>query len=531
VLINLIGNAVKFTNVGEVYVEVSASKNSDDLYEITFRVKDTGIGIPQEKMVKLFKPFSQVDAYSTRSYGGTGLGLVISKKLVELMDGKMRVESEVDKGSSFYFSIKARSISSDPRFPSYDIPSILKDKNIVVIDKSKLSLQTLDGQLKNWGMNSFTFESEQSSLDYLRNSPETDCIIYNLNHLDSTTRDFVNEIRGVGEFSDKLIVLFCPVGRNLVQLQDLLTDNLVVIFKPVKYSSLLKTFKDFFSSRGLTTNKFPSEQLNQEKILEQGSCLSLLIAEDNVVNQKVAQRLVEKLGHKVTVVENGVQAVRAVQKQNFDVILMDMIMPEMNGAEAASQIIDNCRNNGRPVMIAVSADSSMVNLKDSGFDDAISKPLTLGELKEILERWSRKVKKVKPCKEIKNEIDQSSKILNEECITFINDIKTDADLRFFVELLEIYMKDLPIMVNEIDLAVKDSDLKKLKFFAHKLKGSMVTLGVESVTNICTELENAAERNSADDIIFDHNKKLKKCIAQVLREIADLRSRYLQQSDK
>jgi CheY-like chemotaxis protein len=207
---------------------------------------------------------------------------------------------------------------------------------------------------------------------------------------------------------------------------------------------------------------------------------------------------------------------------------MDMIMPEMDGAEAASQITTACRNNGKPVIIAVTADASLVNLKNSEFDDAISKPLTLSDLKKILDRWSFKIKKAKPCEKFIEKINQSDKILNEECITFINDIKTDADLKFFVELLEIYMRDLPVMVNEIDLAVKESDLKKLKFFSHKLNGSMVTLGVESITNICQELEVAAEQNSFDDIIFDHNKKLKKYIAEVLREISEIRSKYIRQ---
>jgi PAS domain S-box-containing protein len=528
VLTNLVGNAVKYTTEGEVFVSVSAQKNPDDFYEIIFSVKDTGIGIPAEKMDKLFKPFSQVDAYSTRSYGGTGLGLVISKKLIELMDGRMWVESEVGKGTIFYFTIKAKSISSDPRFTADEIPSIIKDKNIVVVDKNPLSLQTLVNQIKSWGMNSFAFEDETSSLEFLKNDLEANCIIYNLNLLDNNTRNFVNEVRSLEQIKNILIVLFCPVGRNLVELQDLLTNNLIVIFKPVKYSNLLKIFKDYFSSRRLVINVFTAEALNQPKNNEPQTSLSLLVAEDNVVNQKVAQRLVEKLGHKVTLVENGIQAVQAVQKEKFDVILMDMIMPEMDGAEAVNKIMTVCKNDGKPVIIAVSADSNLVNFKDLGFDDAISKPLTLNELKEILDRWSHKIKKAKHSKEISKEITQPATILNEECITFINDIKTDADLKFFVELLEIYMRDLPVMINEIDLAVKERDLNKLKFFAHKLNGSMVTLGVESITNICRELEIAAEKNSIDDIIFDHNKKLKKYIAEVLREITEIRSKYQQQ---
>jgi len=528
VLTNLVGNAVKFTNEGEVFVSVSAQKNPDDCYELVFSVKDTGIGIPAEKMDKLFKPFSQVDDYSTRSYGGTGLGLVISKKLIELMNGRMWVESEVDKGTTFYFDIKAKSIPSDHRYTAYEIPSIIKDKNIVVVDKNPLSLQILDKQIKSWGMNSFAFEDELPSLEFLKSASVANCIIYNLKFLDNGTRNFINEFRKLGQNKNILIVLFCPLGRNLVELQDLLADNLIVIFKPVKYSNMLKTFNDYFSSRRLAINKFTSEEQGQTRINDSLTPLSLLVAEDNVVNQKVAQRLVEKLGHKVTLVENGIQAVQAVQKEKFDVILMDMIMPEMDGAEAADKIMAVCKNNGKPVIIAISADSNLVDLENSGFDDAISKPLRIGELKEILDRWTFKIKKVKHCKEIDEEPVQSTTILNEECITFINDIKTDADLKFFIELLDIYTRDLPVMINEIDLAVKERDLKKLKFFAHKLNGSMVTLGVESITNLCTELEIAAKRNSSDDIIFDHNKKLKRYIAEVLREISEIRSKYQQQ---
>ena len=527
VLTNLIGNAVKFTNEGEVFVSVSAQKIQDDIYDVTFVVKDTGIGIPPEKMDKLFKPFSQLDAYSTRSYGGTGLGLVISKKLVEMMNGRMWIESEVGKGSLFYFSIKTKSSSSGLNLKEYEIPPELKGKNVVVVDKNRLSLQTLVDQIKNWGMNYQAFNDERSSLDYLSSTSDTNCFFYSCNMFNTNTRIFLEEIRSLAQNRNMLIVLFCPVGRNLVEIQNLLANNLIVIFKPVKYSNLLKAIGDYFSNRNLVTNVVTPEQINKIKNIKQQRRLNLLVAEDNVVNQKVAQRLVEKLGHKVTLVENGIQAVHTVQKEKFDVVLMDMIMPEMNGADAASRITEVCKNNGKPVIIAVSADSKLVDLRNSSFDDAISKPITLGELKEILDRWTHKLKRGKPCIENDDKIIGSDKILNEECITFINDIKTDADLRFFIDLLEIYTQDLPVIVNEIDMAVKESDLKKLRFFAHKLNGSMVTLGVESITSICQELENAAELNSADDVIFDHNKKLKKYISQVLQEINEIRSKYLE----
>ncbi|NNJ52731.1 MAG: PAS domain S-box protein [Ignavibacteriaceae bacterium] len=530
VLTNLVSNAVKFTNEGEVYISLSSKKNSDDTYEIIFKVQDTGIGISEEKMDKLFMPFSQLEDYSTRSYGGTGLGLVISKKLVELMQGRMWVESEVGKGTSFYFTIKAKSISSDPRFTSYEMSSTLKDKNVVIVDKNLLSAQTLVNQIQDWGMNPFAFNNELTSLEYLKSSEEVHCLIYNLTVLDHNTRNFINEIRNIEQSSNILVILFCPVGKNLVELQDLLAENLVIIFKPVKYSNLLKTSKDYFSSGLFTGNHFVSE-LKKPEIETTHSRLSLLVADDNVVNQKVAQRLVEKLGHKAKLVENGMQAVEAVQKEKFDVVLMDMIMPEMDGAEAADKILKTCRNNGKPLIIAVSADSDLVNVKNTAFDDTINKPLTSKELKDVLERWSRRIKNAKPCDEFKDGADNSGKILNEECITFINDIKTDEDLKFFIELLDIYIRDLPVMVNEIDLAIKESDLKKLKFFSHKLKGSMVTLGVESITNICKELESASERNSFDDIIFDHNKNLKKCIADVLREVTEIRSKYLRRLEK
>jgi PAS domain S-box-containing protein len=525
VLTNLVGNAVKFTNHGEVYVSVSAEKIENQFYEIIFCVKDTGIGIPTEKMDKLFKPFSQVDAYSTRSYGGTGLGLVISKKLVELMNGKMWVESEIGNGTSFFLTIQTQSISSDPKFSSYEIPPVIHGRNVVIVDKNSASLKLLVDQLINWKMNPVKFQVELEALEYISTTHNADCVIYNLNFPNLNTRNFVSDLRRPERSRKVLTILLCPVGRDSEELQDLLANDIKIIFKPVKYSTLIKTFKDYFSKQSSETEPI-LDNLKNVKTAEREPSLRLLVAEDNVVNQKVAVRLIEKLGHKVSLAENGVQAVEAVQNEKFDIVIMDIVMPEMDGLEATKKIVSNCRNNGKPIIIAVSADSHFEKIKNSGFDDAISKPLTIGELKEVLDKWSDVISKEQESLALDEKVDTVPKILNEENITFINDINTNEDLKFFVELLDIYLKELPVMVQEIDSAVMEKDLTKLRFFSHKLNGSMVTLGVESITEICLELESGAERNSLDDVIFDHNNNLKKYMAEVLREIKVIKKKYL-----
>ncbi len=525
VLTNLIGNGVKFTNNGEVYVSVSAEKIKNQTYEITCCVKDTGIGIPADKMDKLFKPFSQLDAYSTRSYGGTGLGLVISKKLIELMNGDLWVESEENKGSRFYFKFVADSVSSDSKFPQYELLPILKGRNVLIVDKNFTGLNLLYNQLSSWGINPYKYSDESNVINYLMENKNVDCVIFNINSQEWNARNFLSEIRNNLNRKNILIVLLCPVGRNSSELHELLSENTKIIFKPVKHSVLLKTLNDFYNKRYLDKSDF-TEESSEIEIRDDLASINILVADDNVVNQKVAVRLIEKLGCKVKLAENGIEAVEAVQKQNYDIVLMDIVMPKMDGREAANKIQHMLNNNGRPILIAVTADSQSDKFKNFGFDDAISKPLTLSDLTSILNKWIP----VNGADEsdLDSDIPPGDKILNEENITFINDIKTDDDLKFFIELLDIYIRDLPVMVNEIDMAVKEGDLIKLKFFSHKLNGSMVTLGIESITKICLELEQAGQRNSPDDIIFDHNKKLKKYMAEVLREIREIKLNYVNQ---
>ncbi len=530
ILTNLVSNAVKFTAEGEVQIIVSAKKLDECNFIINFCVRDTGIGIPADKINKLFKPFSQLDSYSTRIYGGTGLGLVISKKLVELMDGEISVESKPGVGTSFYFSISAKSVSSDSRLNICEMPAVIQGKNALIVDKNQRSLAVVASQLKNRGMKCNEFDNESSALGFINANEKIDCLILNLNFPDNRVKDFLQKINESGHLKNILKIILYPLGRNIQLYQNFLLNETVLVSKPVKYSNLIQILKNHFSNKRSDKLK-PAPEINKRAVhgLQEHS-LRLLIAEDNIVNQKVALRLIQKLGYDVNLVNNGLEALEAVKQIKYDIVLMDINMPEMNGADAAKSIREYFYNNSRPVIIAVSANpipTHLIKKENSYFDDVISKPLTVEELKEVLGKWTQKIRddSIVPIKDVNL---PAGKILDENNITFINDIKTKEDRKFFTELMDIYLKDLPVMMQEIELAIKDRDLSRLKFFSHKLNGSMTTLGVDSIKKICLELEQAAENKLADNDIIHHREKLFRYIAEVLKEVKAIKAKYIEQ---
>lgn len=530
ILTNLVSNAVKFTSEGEVQISVSADRIDELNFVIHFCVRDTGIGIPAEKINKLFKPFSQVDSYSTRVYGGTGLGLVISKKLVELMNGEIKVGSTPGRGTSFYFSITAKSVSSDAKFSNYEMPAVIQGKNVLIVDKNPTSVSVLSNQLRNWGFNCTEFENDSSAIEFLSKHNAIDCLILNLNFPDNRINNMLLKISEFNHLRNTLAIMLYPLSRNIQTHQNNLFNETVWVSKPLKYSNLLPILKNYFINKRSGKPNPMSTKITRTDTKKQLQPLKLLIAEDNIVNQKVALRLVQKLGYNADLVPNGIEAVQSIQKEKYDIVLMDLNMPEMNGSDAAQIIRETNKNNGRPVLIAVSANSipaSMIKKENTCFDDVINKPLTMEELRDVLGKWTQKINE-NATASVRTELPPGVKILEEKDITFINDIKTKEDRKFFIELLDIYLRDLPVTMQEIDLAINERDLKRLKFFSHKLNGSMATLGVESIKKICRDLEFYAEQKSFNDAIFGYKEKLLKYVAEVLKEIKEIRLKYLQQ---
>lgn len=384
ILMNLVSNAVKFTHQGEIFISVHLLKKERDEIELGFNVADTGIGIPKDKIERLFKAFSQVDSSTTRKYGGTGLGLVISEKLVQLMGGSIKVESTPGKGTTFMFTINAGvSVTSLPTYVTQAMAG-LEGKEVLVVDDNYTNRNILKSQLENWKLNPTLAGSGDEAMEILSGVKKFDLM---LSDMQMPEMDGIGLAQFVRKSYPKLpIILLSSIGDERVKIHTELFSS--VLTKPVKQSMLCKHILQQLRHNG---SPLPEPKLTTRLSTDfsQRNPLRILVADDNPVNQKLTERVLSKLGYKSVIVMNGQQALEAANQYPFDLILMDVQMPEMDGLEATRLIR---KGNGiQPVIIAMTA-NAMQGDKDmcieAGMDDYISKPVKLEVLIEKLEKWS-----------------------------------------------------------------------------------------------------------------------------------------------
>ena len=399
ILVNLLSNAVKFTRQGEVVINVKViesppRKNETDNRPITleFSVTDTGIGIPKERMDRLFLSFSQVDSSTTRQFGGTGLGLAISKRLCEMMKGEMWVESEVGKGSTFFFRIEAQIAQAVKRI-HYGVQPQLMNKRILVVDDNDTNGRILMLQTQGWGLIPTVLTSPVVALDRIRNGEEFDLAIldYHMPEMDGV--ELANEIRKWRPTQKMPLVMLSSgllSNKKIVeQYGQLLTASLT---KPIKPLQLFNTLVEMLGDQPRQYAP-PVAQATTIKRLAETVPLHLLLVEDNLVNQKVALRILDRLGYRADVAANGLEAIEAIQRQPYDIVLMDIHMPEMDGLEATRHICQTWSQRERPIIIAMTANAMQGDREEclrAGMDDYISKPVKIEELSHVLETWGLK---------------------------------------------------------------------------------------------------------------------------------------------
>lgn len=383
ILINLLGNSLKFTKKGEVFLGLNIASQVEENLTLAFVVRDTGIGIPQDKLSRLFKAFSQVDSSTTRKYGGTGLGLVISQRLLELMGGTIEVESKDGEGTQFSFSIYSK-IGSNQRQNNQEIPGEIIGKRVLVVDDNKTNLQILKKQLELWKIIPTLADSGPRALEILKEEV-FDLIITDMQMPGMDGVMLNNQIKKSAV--NIPIILLSSIGEDIKKLDKMLFAS--VLTKPVKAGELKGIIKNQFISSTEKTIAEPKEKLLSDRFAEQ-SPLKILIAEDNPVNQKLANLLLRKLGYEPEIASNGVEAVEMHQKSHYDLILMDVQMPEMDGLEATRKI----RNweGVQPTIIAMTANAMQEDRElclEAGMNDYISKPFKTEVLKEALSNTAK----------------------------------------------------------------------------------------------------------------------------------------------
>ncbi|HZB14529.1 MAG TPA: two-component regulator propeller domain-containing protein [Chryseolinea sp.] len=385
VLINLVGNGIKFTKEGEVFVGVRVKENHEDLYELEFQIRDTGIGIPSDKIDRIFKAFSQVDSSTTRKYGGTGLGLVICEKLVTLMGGTISVQSVHDSGTIFTFTIQTKASKNSVINYIHFNTDGLQGKKVLIVDDNQTNCNILKSQLTDWKFSPTLANSAYEALRTLSSEPSFDLVITDMQMPDTDGVELALAIRKVNPGLP--IILLSSIGHEQRKQYDHLFSN--ILTKPVKQKVLSNAIT--MALRRLNRPNGALEtgatKLSNEFALHYP--LQILIAEDNPVNQTLAVRMLKKLGYNPTLSENGILALEETQRISYDIILMDVQMPEMDGLEATRLIRKG--NLKQPIIIAMTANVLPEDKEacfNAGMDDYLSKPLPVSELVKVLEKWA-----------------------------------------------------------------------------------------------------------------------------------------------
>ncbi|MCC9166925.1 hybrid sensor histidine kinase/response regulator [Pontibacter harenae] len=400
ILINLVGNALKFTSSGEIFVGVKMLRSlENNQLELGFEVRDTGIGIPSEKAQHLFTAFSQVDSSTTRKYGGTGLGLAICKRLVTMMGGQIKVESVPGEGTSFLFTIVTQASSEPYKTYVHSNISYLEGKRVLVVDDNETNRSILEGQLLQWKYRPQLVASGEEALQLLQDQP-FDLVV---SDMQMPEMDGVELAKRIKEHHPELpVVLLSSMGNELKPEQRALFY--VVLTKPVKQLELYKYVTDALKQARKTD---VTEQPELQPVEPQNKKLSttfaaayplqILVAEDYPINQLFAEMVLEKLGYQFELAENGLQVLEALNRKTYDVILMDVQMPEMDGLEATRLI--RAKAGRQPYIVATTANVIQEDVQaciNAGMDNYISKPIDLDELMKILERAAELVSKPTP---------------------------------------------------------------------------------------------------------------------------------------
>lgn len=512
ILVNLIGNAVKFTEAGEVVVSVRGRKiekqsapadsrifmsqawaNSADKYQIEFAVKDTGIGIPGDRLDRLFKSFSQVDASTTRQYGGTGLGLAISQKLNEMMGGRMWVESEVGVGSTFFFTISATVAQNLIEKESSE--NRLVSKQLLIVDDNATNRKILTLQAQSWGMTSCAVESGAKALELITQGVEFDLAILDMQMPDMDGLMLARAIRQRPAYQDLPLIMLSSLGRQEIIQQAQDVNLSAIINKPIAQSKLYQVLTRAVSGKLVKVKATDTAFLQPH--LADNLPLNILLAEDIVVNQKVALLILQQMGYRADVVSNGVEVLEALHRQHYDVVLMDIHMPEMDGLTATEHICCEWTAESRPRIIAMTANAMMGDREKClavGMDDYVSKPIRVEELREALSRCQPSEQSKggsvlpNPSQEI-NRIEKTiESAVNFSVLESICEMAGEEANLLIEEMITTYLADTEVRLQAIAEAINQADAEIIEQAAHSMKSSSANLGAVNLAQLCEELE-------------------------------------------
>jgi two-component system sensor histidine kinase/response regulator len=504
ILTNLIGNAIKFTEEGEVVLHVRLDHENherDGSAVLHFEVKDTGIGMTDEQKGRLFQAFTQADVSTTRRYGGTGLGLAISKQLVELMGGEIGAESEPGVRSTFWFEVPFAKSSEGARIaatPRTDLHGL----RVVVVDDNETNRKIVHHQVVSWGMKNGMAANGPQALEMLRGAAESG-EPYGLAILDMQMpgmdgMELARTIKAEPEIAATRLIMLTSLGRRVDAEEAHRMGISAYLTKPVRQSRL---YDAIATVMGAPAQTMPEEAqpatLHSRRKDTAPSGARILVAEDNPINQKVAVRMLERLGYRADVVADGLEAVEALSRVPYHAILMDVQMPEMDGYEATAAIRERegaaARRTPIIAMTANAMEGDREKALEAGMDDYVPKPVKPQELEAVLGRWVSKADEDKASVfeggvGSATREDSGEDPLDRSVLAGLRELQVEGEPDLLKELIELYLADVPPQLVALRKAVEAGDAHSVERIAHTLKGSAANMGAVRMRALCTVLQ-------------------------------------------
>ena len=516
VMVNLLANAVKFTEVGEVVMTIEPGGRTN---EIKLAVRDTGIGIPADRAHRLFEEFSQLDSSTTRKYGGTGLGLAVSKRLAELMGGTMWVESVEGEGATFHFTIVAEPADVPSRRAAAGIPAELTGKHILVVDDNAINRRILDLQTEAWGLHCQSFGSGRAALASAENGDPYDLAILDMHMPEMDGLELANRLRALRP--DLPLVLYTSLGGAEA------TDPVFsgVLAKPVKQSQLFDMLVSVLTdAEALGTADEPIANGDDASEAQLGvrHPLRILLAEDNTVNQQIAILVLESMGYRADVASNGLEALESVRELPYDVVLMDVQMPEMDGLEATRRIrAEHASPEGTPGevhIVAMTANAMQGDREaclDAGMNDYLAKPIRPEELAAALEAAPRRSDAIANTPSGGGASARDDSASPADGVDLDHLVATDhaaidqaaldrlraiaPDDAAFSQLIASFASNGASTLAQLVDAAGAGNVADVTRFAHTLKSNAASFGASELADRCAALEMQARSDTTDDL--------------------------------
>jgi signal transduction histidine kinase/CheY-like chemotaxis protein len=493
ILVNLLSNAVKFTARGEVVAQIDGSPIGVDRYKVRLAVRDTGIGIPPERRHRLFEVFSQVDASTTRVYGGTGLGLAICKRLAEAMYGEIEVESTVGAGSTFIVTLSMQAAGADlvPSRTGAIDPARLMGRLVLVVEENETARKMLHQYCDSWGMAVVDATTPAQAMELVRSGRPFDVALIDFTSSTMDGAKLASEIRALGGSHPMKILLLAAHGPASIAARAAGQYVQGVLTKPLHQSHLYDALAAVLTD---ATDTFPYRySVTRPRVQEP---LRILLAEDNVVNQRMAQLLLERLSQTADIVSNGAEAVRVATQLPYDLILMDVLMPEMDGLDATRAIRAKLPKDQQPRIVAMTANALTGDRERclaAGMDDYISKPVQLEELAKVLRRQQEYVDPMATAALRATTRPPASAIESTEYRqAAVDQLVSAAGPSGAAVVLGAMIDSAPRLLTGLQKALTEGNAKEFRRSAHSLKANAATVGADALVQTFQTLESLGD---------------------------------------